>query len=279
MPILSANGTDLFYFSIGDGIPCLVMHGGLGLDHTLLHPWLDPLADRMQLTYYDHRGHGRSGRPDSAAITFDALCADADSLRTHLGHKRVALIGHSYGGLIAIDYALRYPEQVSHLILVDCTSRLDFGEYAASARRRGASAEQMIAFSRAASCTDEEMGDIFEALFPLYFHAYRGDEYQRLASNMRYSASAFRRGVELAAEVDLTPRLGEISVPTLIIVGDDDFVTPVANSETLHRGISGSELHVIPRCGHFPFFERPEAFFSVTRTWLAKHSSNGKRAR
>lgn len=63
MPIAKINGADLFYLTRGEGLPCLVMHGGLGLDHTYLHPWLDPLGDTLQLVYYDHRGNGRSGRP------------------------------------------------------------------------------------------------------------------------------------------------------------------------------------------------------------------------
>ena len=279
MPVLSINGTELFHFPVGSGIPCLVMHGGLGFDHTLLHPWLDPLSDRLQLVYYDHRGHGRSGRPDPASITFEALCADADALRTHLGHRKVAVIGHSYGGLLAIDYALHYPERVSHLILVDSTPRLDFGDAVMSAQRRGGSAEQIAAFSKAATCSDEELGKLFEILLPLYFQTYRGDEFQRLAAKILWSASGFRRGAELSTGLDLTPRLGEVSAPTLIIVGDDDFITPVASSEILHRGIPGAELQVIPRSGHFPYFEQPAEFFLVARDWVARRGPSDNYAR
>ena len=63
MPKVSVNGTDLYYVVTGDGPPCLVMHGGLGMDHTYLRPWLDPLKDTLQLVYYDHRGNGRSTSP------------------------------------------------------------------------------------------------------------------------------------------------------------------------------------------------------------------------
>ena len=73
----------------------------------------------MQLIYYDQRGNGRSGRPPLDTLTFEQFCADAEALRIHLRYDRIALLGHSYGGFIALEYARRYPERVSHLILVD----------------------------------------------------------------------------------------------------------------------------------------------------------------
>jgi pimeloyl-ACP methyl ester carboxylesterase len=99
MPVAHLNETDLFYVEVGKGLPCLVMHGGLGGDHSALHPWLDPLGDVLRLVYYDHRGNGRSGRPSSDTITFEQLCADADALREHLGFEEVAVLGYSFGGL------------------------------------------------------------------------------------------------------------------------------------------------------------------------------------
>jgi proline iminopeptidase len=122
------NGSDLFYRIVGKGWPCFILHGGLGLDHTYLHPWLDPLGDQLQLIYYDQRGNGRSGRPPLDTLTFDQFCADAEALRIHLHYDRIALLGHSYGGFIALEYALRYPERVSHLILVDTVAAINFGD-------------------------------------------------------------------------------------------------------------------------------------------------------
>ena len=120
------NDTKLFYVEVGEGLPCLVMHGGLGGDHSALHPWLDPLGDVMRLVYYDHRGNGRSGRPPSETITFEQLCADA--LREQLGFEEVAVLGYSFRGFVALEYALRYPERISHLILLDTAPTLDYGK-------------------------------------------------------------------------------------------------------------------------------------------------------
>ena len=93
MADLRLPDTSLFYNEVGQGIPCLVMHGGLGLDHTYLHPGLDPLGDTLRLVYYDHRGHGRSGRPPMQTVTFEQLADDADRLRAHLGFERIAVLG------------------------------------------------------------------------------------------------------------------------------------------------------------------------------------------
>lgn len=80
MQVAHLNGTELFYVEVVEGTPCLVMHGGLGFDHTCLHPWLDPMGDVMHLVYYDHRGNGRSDRPPSRDATHDR--------RTFHGHAR-----------------------------------------------------------------------------------------------------------------------------------------------------------------------------------------------
>ena len=105
--IADVGDTRLFYQTAGNGSPILLMHGGLGLDHTCFLPWLEPLADdRTQLIFYDHRGNGRSERPaDWNAVTHLTWADDADALRAHLGHERVVALGHSYGGFLALEYA------------------------------------------------------------------------------------------------------------------------------------------------------------------------------
>src|SRR2546426_3253877 len=108
MPSAHVNGTEISHLEVGKGLPCLVMHGGLGVDHTQFREWLDPLGDVLRLVYYDHRGNGRSGRPPIETLSHDQLVADADGLRTHLGFERIAVMGHSYGGCLALLYALQY---------------------------------------------------------------------------------------------------------------------------------------------------------------------------
>jgi proline iminopeptidase len=114
MPIRDVS---LFVKVVGRGDPLLLMHGGPGADHTTMLPFRR-LADRFTLVFYDHRGNGRStGAPSS--MTWENLTADADALRQRLSFERWAVLGHSFGGHVALEYALRYPDRLSHLVLLD----------------------------------------------------------------------------------------------------------------------------------------------------------------
>ena len=169
---MSVNGADLHYAVAGDGLPCLVMHGGLGMDHTYLRPWLDPLGDTLQLVYYDHRGNGLSGSPGIETQTHAQFAGDADALVRGLGFDRVAVLGHSYGGFIALEMALRYPDRVSHLILVDTRPSVTAGtEVLDNARARGAT-DSMVAALQAESTSDDELRASFQEILPLYFKNY-----------------------------------------------------------------------------------------------------------
>jgi proline iminopeptidase len=95
-----------------------VIHGGPGGDHSSFKPVLSPLAERMQLVYFDHRGQGRSARGDPAKYTLDENVEDMEALRRHLGLGPIVSIGTSYGGMVALAHAARYPASVSHLIAV-----------------------------------------------------------------------------------------------------------------------------------------------------------------
>src|SRR5437016_4873387 len=121
----AVNGTELFYALHGDGRPLVTLHGGLGLDHTYFRPWLDALGDAAQLVYYDQRGHGRSQRPPLDHVGHDTWAADAEELRAHLGHERIVLFGHSYGGYLAQEYALAFGERLAGLILCSTAPAFD----------------------------------------------------------------------------------------------------------------------------------------------------------
>jgi proline iminopeptidase len=271
MPIVHLNQTDLFYVEVGNGFPCLVMHGGLGLDHTHMHPALDSLGDVFRLIYYDHRGNGRSGRPPLETLTFDQFCADADALRQHLGFEKVAVIGSSMGGIIVLQYALRYPERLSYLILMDTAAVFDYGdEVAANIERKGPSEEIRAAQAAPPPTNDEATRDSILTLAPLYFHVSSAELIDRVWGKTIYSHSAYSRNGALLKEHNVRPRLAEIRIPTLVITGDDDFITPPSAHEVIHQGIPGSELMILENSGHFPHIETPDAFFTSVRGWLSR---------
>ena len=110
----------LFTRVVGSGPPVIVLHGGPDFDHTYLLPELDRLAQHARLIYYDQRGRGRSAdgvRPED--VTLASEMSDLDGLRRSIGVESVGLIGHSWGGLLAMEYAARHPDRVTRLILLN----------------------------------------------------------------------------------------------------------------------------------------------------------------
>ncbi|HEX6302376.1 MAG TPA: alpha/beta fold hydrolase, partial [Acidimicrobiia bacterium] len=118
MTMMSIREQSLNVEVVGHGYPLLLMHGGPGLDHWSLRPF-QQLADRFTLIFYDHRCNGRSTGAPVESMTWDNLTADADALRQELGFEQWAVLGHSFGGHVALEYALRYPQSPSHLVLLD----------------------------------------------------------------------------------------------------------------------------------------------------------------
>src|SRR5690242_2340812 len=117
---LPLENAQLYYRAIGQGQPIMLLHGGPSFSHTYLLPDMDRLADAFRLIYYDQRGRGKSTRKvDPAEVTLQSEIDDLKALRAHWRLEQVALLGHSWGGLLAMEYALRYPEHVSHLILLN----------------------------------------------------------------------------------------------------------------------------------------------------------------
>jgi proline iminopeptidase len=118
MASIPIRGISLFTKVVGEGYPLVLMHGGPGMDHSVLLPLL-PCADAFTLVFYDHRCNGRSDCADVTSMTWENLTADADALRQTLGFEQWAVLGHSFGGMVALEYALRYPDSLSHLLLMD----------------------------------------------------------------------------------------------------------------------------------------------------------------
>jgi proline iminopeptidase len=276
------EGGELFVARRGAGMPMLVMHGGLGWDHQYLLRGLEPLGDQAQLVFYDHRGNGRSSRPEQwETVTHETLAADADALRERLGFDRIVLFGHSYGGYLAQEYALRYPERVAGLVLCTTAPALDFAEQAVARAAARATPEQMEALGRGLSGPlpdDRSFEQMYRTILPLYFHAPERMPSDACPASTIWSADAFNRTFfHCLPTFSTVDRLPEIQTPTLILSGDDDWIAPLGPAaERLHRGIPGSELRVFEQCGHFPFHEAPGRFRDVVAEWLSRVASQGE---
>ena len=256
----------------------LVLHGGLGWDHTYLRPWLDPLGNQVELIFYDQRGNGRSAEPeDWGAVTHQTWTEDADRLREYLGFERVLLFGHSYGGFLAQEYALRYPERVLGLILCSTAPAMDYAETAVAAAQARATPEQfqtLLGGMAAPFPDDAALRDFSLMLIPIYCHGPVPQGLQESFASMHYRAAAFNRSFfGCLPHFNTTTRLDEITAPTLILGGSDDWLGPPAQTtERLHAGIPGSERVLFEHSGHDPFAEEPERFVAVVSKWLSRLS-------
>ena len=266
MPTVEIQKTHIFYTSSGTGVPCLVMHGGLGLDHTYLRG-LDMLGDVLHLVYYDHRHNGRSGRPPIESVTYAQLADDAESLRQHLGLGKVAVLGHSYGGFIALEYALRYPDSVSHLILVDTAPVFDYGEEVMNNAIAKGATPAMIEAMAASSANEEEMKSSLQLIFPLYFYRYQ-PAYDALMANIIVCAAFEEHQEKMLSTYNTLLSLHEIGCPTLLLVGSDDFICPPSQAQRMHAHIPQSHLVVFEQSGHFPWIEEPTLFTQTVKKWL-----------
>jgi proline iminopeptidase len=274
------NGTRLFYATHGRGRPLLVLHGGLGLGHAYLRPWLDQLGDRVELIYYDHRGSGRSARLraiDEGSI--DAWAADAEALRAALGHERTLLFGHSFGGFLAQEYAVRYPQRVAGLILCATAPTVDLAAVRAAATetylRRDALRPLLRFFARRGASAGhggrvgpEETAARLARLadhFRLHGAPTGGSE--------GYPAAPPRDPAVAAPVPDLPPTLQAIAAPALVIGGRrDPVVPPEGGPLPLHAALPNAELALLDGSGHFPFIDEPETFARVVGTWLNRVS-------
>src|SRR5437773_1215905 len=235
--IADVNGATLSYVDIGLGVPLLCLHGGLGIDaRSLLVPGIVGLVDRgIRLIVPDQRGHGRSSRGSDAQYTHATWARDARALADHLRLPRLAVLGHSYGGFLALEYAVRWPESLTHLVLVG-TSAGPLGTRAQPVER------------------DDELRERFRAVWPCFFT--RGDKHWDLFEALSFSAAPYNAAFvrELPA-YDVRDRVGSITTPALLVVGRDEHY--LADMEWLAGAMPNATLLVIDGVGHMPFVEAP----------------------
>jgi proline iminopeptidase len=268
------NGNQVYYTTNGQGRPMLLMHGGSGFDHTYFRPWLDTLSDQVQLIYYDQLGQGRSTRPESyEGISMSTWADEADALRSSLGFDRIILLGHSFGGFIAQEYALRHGDHLDGLILCDTAPVLDYQDVImANAQTRGTPEQvQAVIAGLSAPVTDDvSFRQLLTTILPLYFNTYDPKVGAKMDEVMQYSAGAFNQGMGVCLPTfNVLSRLGEITVPTLVMAGRHDWITPpVQGAERLYAGLPNAKLVIFEESGHFPFIEEHDEFVTTVRNWV-----------
>lgn len=287
---LPVAGARLHLREVGRGRPLVVLHGGPDFDHHYLLPELDHLSSTFRLVYYDQRGRGESSAgvfPEDVSI--DSEVADLDRVREHLELDAMSLLGHSWGGLLAMEYATRHPERVSHLILLNTApaSREDLVRF--RERRKRTEAESLARMREVAQRPDYAAGDISAEAeyYRAHFRAAvrRPEHLEQVVRRLRAHFTPLdilkARAIEdrLYAQTwdrpgyDLLPGLRRLKAPTLVIHGEHDFV-PLDCAKRVAFAVPGARLLVLKESGHFSYLDHPEGVLEAIEVF-ARHAGGG----
>jgi proline iminopeptidase len=274
------DGATIFCESVGEGTPCVCLHGGPGTDASGLARTLGPLAGELglRLIFYDHRGHGRSEWVPVEQCTQDRLVSDVEDVRRALGLGPVHVLGISWGGFLGLMYAARHPDSIRTLAVVGASASRDFMRRAEDNARRRATAEQWAAYRAlwdGSLADDASFRRAFDTIRPLYFFdPARAVENSAARAGIRYRLAVRKFIIEHEyATYDCRVELARIACPTLVMVGRHDWICPMDQGEEIARLVPGAELAVFEHSGHSPQIEERAAFTRRLATFLTSRSS------
>ena len=275
---MAVNGTRLFVHREGSGEPAIVIHGGPVLDHGYLQPYLAPLGDQLHLVFYDQRVSGRSdGVVEERSVRLDNFVEDIEALRVTLELGRVHLVAHSWGALLAMKYAIAHPTQLRSLILLDAMPpSADLWAEEEAALVESLVPEDTVGDGALRNSSAFARGEP-AAIEAILKHSFRSQFRDRaLADDLDfyveedYLERSRQFGVMMGDLIgfDLTTDLRDVSVPTLILYGEDEAGASIGG-DVFAEVMPSAQRVTIPAAGHFPFVEQPEAFLEAVRAFLA----------
>jgi len=262
--IVRTKGINTYVDIQGDG-PWLVLSHSLACDHTMWDEQIEALTRDYRVVRYDTRGHGRSSAPDGI-YSLDLLAADLNDLLDALNIDKAHLVGLSMGGMIGQIFALQYPSRLHTLVLCDTSSA--YSDSVAPVWKERVRVAQMEGMTALAEPTVERW-------FTERFHRASPATIRRFRDLVAGTTLDGYAGCsEAILKIRATERLNEISVPVLVVVGEQDQGTPVEMAQIIHDQISASELAIIGDAAHFPNVEQPAVFTNVLLEFLGKHRSD-----
>jgi proline iminopeptidase len=289
---IDAHGVLIYYMTVGRGAPLMIVHGGPGASHDYFLPYLLPLARHNRLVFIDERGSGKSQiLQDPKGYTVENMVEDVEAVRQGLGLGKMSLLGHSYGGVLAQAYALKYQKNLTHLILASTfPSTTEMNQVFVrmkekmdpELRERIERMEKEGLFGHGQDYeknryTNEYMIVAWgEGYFPYLYQNRPDPNYDPVQNGMTTSWDLYREMWGSDGEfvingnlksVEYTNRLPSIHVPTLIIAGDHDECDPSLSQE-MHEKIAGSQIVILPRSGHMTFVDQPDMFISSVDSFL-----------
>jgi proline iminopeptidase len=271
---VKVNEGCLYYNEMGKGIPIIILHGGPGLDQGYLQPQLMQLAANHKVIFYDQRGSGKSleTKLDEKHINIHQFVEDLEILRESLSLDKFILMGHSWSGFLAMQYAIEYQDHLTGLILLN-SAPADYKGQKAFIDALGVRTKNihddikpLFVFEDFKKLSASQIADLYRKLFSVYF--YNPDEVKHLSLNFDVPSaqSGFKVMQEMSKtswlqpHLDLFPYLKTLRIPTLILLGKQD-IGPIWTSEEIKAAIPNAEIVILENCGHFPYIEQPSQFF------------------
>ena len=278
------DGGELFIAEHGSGYPLMLLHGGPGLDHHEFRPWLDPLGDMgLRLIYVDERGQGQSPRVDPATLSVRGFAQDIDRLAEALELTEYAVLGHSFGGIIALSHALERGSASQYIIsagaassealMADVEREIERFEPAAMREQIRRSWDE-----EARLTTVEQARQNTYAQMPFHFWEM-GDAYRTFTEKDEtvYSPEVLAHFAKNGyGGFEWVDHLRWISKPMLVVTGRYDRTCTVARSQEIHDEVAGSRLVVIEKAAHMTHIEQPKALMDAVRTWFTDQGVIGQ---
>ena len=249
-----------------------VIHGGPGADHSSYKPGFSPLSQKVQLVYFDHRGQGRSSRGAKETYTLENNVEDMEALRQHLGLDKIVVLGSSYGGMVALSYAVRYPQNVSHLIVVATVPDFRFLQRAKEILAQRGTDEQNAIAQRLWDGTfenEEQLREYFQVMAPMYSITHDPESRQKGWDRAILSADAINVAFGgFLRSYNVLDQLHKITSPTLVIGGRHDWICPPEFSEEIAQAIPNADLRIFENSGHSVRADEPEALLDAIAGFL-----------
>jgi len=271
VPFVDIGGVTLHVEETGSGLPCLVSHGGPGLNHGLYRS-LDRLGEIRRLVFWDHRGHGRSDPLPAGEVAMSLFADDVIRLADALDIESFALFGHSFGGWVALEAALRHPGRVATLVLAATTP----GQLGASESADDEQGEPMpqeierLLLSQPG--TDAEAAEVYRSLAPHFMRSVDAAPLLDVIDDSTISAQSMQRVFGALAGWSAIDRLELLQCPTLLLAGRHDVFCSPPQLARIAKRVPSADLVLFENSGHFMWFEEPDRFFSeVVGPWLSEH--------
>jgi len=268
------RGVSLFERRTGEGPEVVVLHGGPGAHHDYLLPGFDALATGRTLVYYDQRGGGRSPVGRDVPVGWREHVADLDAMRDVWGQDRLHLCGYSWGALLAMLYAIAHPDRVASLALVSPApaAKGERGVYEQALAERNTTPELIAARVelQQGGMRSSNIAAYNKRLFELavtgYFHdPMRARELTPFRITGRTQQEVWN---SLGDDFDLRPALAKLTIPAIVIHGDDDPI-PLGTAAATAAALR-APLVVLPSCGHVPYVEAPVEFLAALDPFLPR---------